>query len=264
MIEVVRIEEIIEEGVTEPIRCTLSDGNDAIVKYPMNRFGIGVLVNEWIGNSIAKAIGLMIPQYGVCNLSKEVIIRDRETDDLRPENAGTCFYSRIIKNTSPITDILLESVKNKETERIMLFDFITNDKDRHNGNIIISNSPEIQMYFIDCSHIFANVNHTLTIELKEELSENCVMSVDMLCEDKGIYKRLSRHVGFSSEELLRESRRIKEILTDKKLCEIRDSVPNEWISESMNNRINDIFMILRIKIQRIEEIAKRITDEGGF
>ena len=42
-----RVEEIhgvAEEGTTEPIRCRLSDGHDAFVKYPNNRCGTPVLI----------------------------------------------------------------------------------------------------------------------------------------------------------------------------------------------------------------------------
>ena len=59
LLDIVRIDGIIEEGVTTPIRCRLSDSSDAVVKYPRNRFGIEVLVNEWIGNCIADTIGLL-------------------------------------------------------------------------------------------------------------------------------------------------------------------------------------------------------------
>lgn len=263
MLDVVRINGIIEEGVTEPIRCVLSDGSDAIVKYPRNRFGIEVLVNEWIGNSIADAINLTIPAFGICNLSKEIILRDRETDELSEENSGVCFYSRYIKKTVPITEKLLENVDNKDIERLILFDLITNDHDRHNGNIICSIVPSTKLYFIDCSHIFTNDGHNMNkrLDLNKELSRPQLTNIDLIIDEDGIYDKLCRFVGFDPETLCLESKHIKETLSQERLKEVFDSIPPEWIVDSVKTRAIDMMEIMNRKISMLESIAESIIEE---
>ena len=56
---------VVEEGVTYPLKCTLSNETSSIVKYQKNPVGTEVLINEWIGNCIADSIGLTIPKYGI-------------------------------------------------------------------------------------------------------------------------------------------------------------------------------------------------------
>ena len=90
-LEVIQVGDIIDQGVTMPVRCTLAGGLKAIVKYPRNRVGLDVLIDEWIGNSIADAIGLAIPNYGLCNLSVDVIKDTNTNDDIGFENAGLSF-----------------------------------------------------------------------------------------------------------------------------------------------------------------------------
>ena len=84
-LKVLEVGELIDQGVTFPVRCRLSEEVNAIIKYPKNPAGSSVLINEWIGNSIADIIGLTIPRYGCCYLSEEVIEAtncNEEIDDL--------------------------------------------------------------------------------------------------------------------------------------------------------------------------------------
>ena len=81
-LDVVQIQEIIEQGVTLPVRCMLNENIKAIVKYQRNRCGTNVLINEWVGNGIADLIGLTIPRYGLCNISETVIRETNENEEI--------------------------------------------------------------------------------------------------------------------------------------------------------------------------------------
>lgn len=71
--EIEEIFDIIEQGTTMPVRCRLSNGLNVIVKYMNNPYGQMVLVNEFVGNCVADVLGVTIPEFGICNLSENVI-----------------------------------------------------------------------------------------------------------------------------------------------------------------------------------------------
>ena len=129
--EVIQIVDIIEQGVTCPARCRLSDGIDAIVKYPKNAGGTEVLINELVGNSIADVVGLTIPRYGICELTADIIDNIEFSEFIDCRNAGLSYFSEVISNSTPINRIGLNRATNKETERLILFDHLIKNEDRH-------------------------------------------------------------------------------------------------------------------------------------
>ena len=93
VLEVTQVVNIIEQGVTFPARYVLSGGLEAVVKYQRNPAWTDVLINEWIGNSIADLTGLSIPRYGICNLSRDVIEAFGE-EELDARRAGSYQSNR--------------------------------------------------------------------------------------------------------------------------------------------------------------------------
>ena len=67
------VDEMMPQGVTRPIGCSLLDGTEVVVKYPNNAFGNKVLVNEIIGACIGDLVGVPMPEYGICLLDEEVV-----------------------------------------------------------------------------------------------------------------------------------------------------------------------------------------------
>ena len=90
--QIVRVLMIKDVGVTMPVECILDNNDLVLVKYWHNRFGPSVLINEWVCGLIAKELGLPIPDFGLCYLSKEVII---ETNLFFKENKNRLFYMRL-------------------------------------------------------------------------------------------------------------------------------------------------------------------------
>ena len=135
IIEVEEIHGIIEQGTTMPMRCRLKNGMNVVVKYMRNPYGQRVLVNEWIGSNIADMIGLTIPEYGICNIEESVIEYTNFNEDIDIRNAGIAFYTKVYSKTIPINPrAMLSEVANHETEKIILFDHLVNNYDRHDGN----------------------------------------------------------------------------------------------------------------------------------
>jgi hypothetical protein len=131
-------------------------GISAIVKYPMNPAGTEALINEWVGNSIADLIGLTIPKYGICKISEEVIEKSDVYGELDASNSGIAFFSEYLSNTAPGTPSMLGKASNKETEKLLLFDHLIKNEDRHNGNLIGEIATTRRIFFIDCSHIMTD------------------------------------------------------------------------------------------------------------
>ena len=61
-----------------------------------------------------------------------------ENEDIGNDNAGIAFYSVLMGNTVPANSGMLAEVVNPKSERMILFDFLINNRDRHNGNLLVN------------------------------------------------------------------------------------------------------------------------------
>ncbi len=255
---------LIEEGVTYPIHCTLSNGIDAIVKYPRNHVGTEVLINEYIGNSIADEIGLTIPRYGVCDLSIDAILDSDCYDELSESNCGISFFSEFIPNTVPANDRLLSNSFSKETERIILFDLLICNEDRHEGNIICPVSDHSTPIFIDCSHILTADDHSLHSDLTQcrKYDDENLYNLRMLTDNrKNVYNKLCRTIGYKNDRLMLECKNIKEKLKSSVLDSIRSSIPGSWLTNNTLPRVNAMFEIIIKRLSILDRLTECIVKE---
>lgn len=261
ILEVEEIQGVLAKGTTEPVRCRLENGLNVVVKYMRNRFGQQVLVNELIGSSIADLLGVTVPEYGICNLSEEVIFNTNENEEISIQNAGLAFFTKDYSSSTPLVRSMLALAENKETEKIILFDHIVNNADRHDGNLILDIKKSVTLYVIDNSHIVArNIEDTLDI-LQAELEEESIFSNRILEKNKDVYELLCTGIGYSEERMLKEAERIKEILTSTKILEIKNTIPEIWTNFVGDDRINIIFEIINKRIFSICDIAEMIIRE---
>lgn len=261
IIEVEEIHDIIEQGTTMPVRCRLRNGENVVVKYMKNPYGQRVLVNEWIGSNIADIIGLTIPEYGICNMSETVIKNTNYNEDIDERNAGMAFYSKIYSKTIPIiTRAMLSDVKNHETEKIILFDHLVNNYDRHNGNLLCDISSGATLYIIDNSHIITEEPRKVFI-LEEALSQSYVLSNTILKSNMEIYNLLCCSVGYDEDRLLRCAEEIKNILTEELLLEIKNSIPVNWCESVGYEIIEQLFQVLLNRRSLLCEMAEMIIEE---
>ena len=263
-LKILAIRDLIDQGVTFPVRCQLSEGINAIVKYPKNPAGSSVLINEWVGNSIADAIGLSIPEYGCCYLSEEVIEATNDNEEIDKRNAGLCFFSVLQSNTACVNRRVLSETTTKETEKLILFDFLVDNEDRHIGNILYEVSRDKRVYFIDCSHIMVPSSYQLDdpLNVQWELSDDAILSPHLFeNENSNLYNELCETMGYKEDMLYSERDRIRETLTFSMLNDIRESIPQEWVTPFTDRRIKDMFIILEERVSRIDEIADMIAQE---
>ena len=258
---------VVEEGVTYPLKCTLSNETSSIVKYQKNPVGTEVLINEWIGNCIADSIGLTIPKYGICELPSEIIEKSDVYGEIDNTNSGTSFFSEYISNTAPCSGTMLAKASNKETERLLLFDHLIKNEDRHNGNIIMQITADRKVFFIDCSH-FLTTNGVLhaQLNLKKELSMSEILNNHLMANrntNKGtnLYRMLCETMGYNEKVLFYECNQIQRKLSKGVLKEIKESIPGVWRTAYTNKRISDMFEILQYRLEHLEDISKMIISE---
>ena len=264
IMKVIQIGDVIDQGITSPIRCVLSNGMEAVVKYQKNRSGTFALVNEWIGNQIADLISLTIPEYGICDLSLDIINQSEHDVEIDKNNAGLAFFSRYLPDTVPISNSLLEKMTNRETEKVILFDILTGDFDRHQGNILCSIKYK-KMVFIDCSHITTSDGYSLNtpINIPKALSQECLTDISILTAPKdNIYDKLCNSVGFRKDILREEGKRIRNILTDAVLEMLFESIPQEWISSDFaKQRVADLKSVIKCKTSMLDQLICIIEKE---
>jgi len=262
-LDVVQIQEIIEQGVTLPVRCMLNENIKAIVKYQRNRCGTNVLINEWVGNGIADLIGLTIPRYGLCNISETVIRETNENEEIDIANCGTAFFSETLTNSAPITRKALSEADNKETERLLLFDHLIKNEDRHKGNFLQKVAAHKIVYFIDCSHFLTkNGDLNTPIDIEKETSEENILDPRLLsAPGENWYDIFCLNMGYREDILMKEAEKIKHVLSPGTLDMIKQSVPKEWITEESGERVENMFLILRKRLEMIDKIAEMILKE---
>ena len=89
-----------------------------------NPYGQRVLINELVGTCIADELGLIIPEFGICNISESVIESTNTNEEIDTKNSGYGFFSNSYSTAIPLVPYLLPDVQVKQTELLMLFDNI--------------------------------------------------------------------------------------------------------------------------------------------
>ena len=185
--EVSQVLGIKENGVTMPVKCKLDTGDVVLVKYWRNPCGTRVLLNEIVGAQIAEKINVTIPEYGLCRLTEEVIEKTNENEEIDFQNAGIGFFSKLIDNTTPIIPGLLSIITNCQTERLLLYDYILNNNDRHKGNMLIDISGNPRLVCIDNSHILLGTHKMYAFRLEDRVAEAKILTGDIYSSNTELY-----------------------------------------------------------------------------
>jgi hypothetical protein len=262
MLEVVEISFVMDKGATQPINCRLSDGSVAVVKYPNNICGTQTLINEWIGSSIAKVIGVTVPEFGICDLPIEMIYSNLDVDFLDEDNCGECFYSTYLSKAVP--KVSWGIAKNHEVERLILLDHILNNCDRHPGNLFIDNNTGI-VYAIDYSHLFTNTSRpNLTPDFfKAEMDIQRCLSKDVLKNNYPVYDDICFRAGFSKKILYEESTRIKSLIKEENVEEILSLIPLKWQQSVPYYNGNSLKSYIMFRVDHLDLICEMIAEEIG-
>lgn len=261
IIEVEEIFDVIDAGVTAPVKCRLKNGKIVVVKYMQNRCGTQVLVNEWIGSNIADIMELTIPEYGICSLSEEVIENTNENEELDINNSGFCFYTKYYPKAIPVNSMaMLPLVSNKDTEKIILFDCLVNNHDRHTGNLFYDISKGLTLLAIDNSHIIT-YEPIFPFHFESQIDTSEIISNRVIKQNEDIYSMLIHAMGFSEERLRNCADQVKDNITEETVDKIFNSIPSSWIESIGVKKINQLSQIIKKKLSYIDDITKMILEE---
>lgn len=261
MLEVTELFSVIDKGVTMPIHARLSDGTVAVVKYPNNPCGTSTLINEWIGNNIARKIGVTIPNYGLCYLDSDMIYTRIDIDILDESNTGICFYSEYMSKAVPLPS--KRNVINYEAERIILLDHILNNFDRHEGNLFYDVNTSI-LYAIDYSHLFSNSGLRLDYDsddIKRGMDPDRYLYTDILEKNSRTYDVICFSAGFDEKVVRKKSAEIKDIITHSYLTDLFNDLPEEWIKAVGQEKVYRLIEFIEFRVTNIERIADMIVKE---
>lgn len=248
-------------NATEPFEGII-EGEHAFIKTPNGSWGNKVLANEYIALKLAKLLSITIPDGGICVIDEDTNIDDVMDElDYNDDPKGICFYSKRIEKSSPFVNSgkVIDYISNSyEINRVILFDHLIYNEDRHNGNLLIQNNKKIGgllMYIIDHSHVF-NLKHAWN---KRDL-ENIISNEDYN-DDKIIRLNIDAvyylffEKGIINEEKLRqEAIRFKEIITKNTIEKLIVDIPDEW-----NINKEDLEALNAYIMYRLEHIDDMIS-----
>lgn len=261
-IMIYRVESILSKvgsGVTDPLNGMINN-NHAIIKTINNDEGNRVLANEIVCYRIAKALNLPIPDGGICCIDKYTQI-DQEVE-FPKDRYGKGFYTyRLDRVTNIVNSPLLISkyIRNKnDFLRIILFDHLIYNKDRHKGNLLmdIVNKGNNKIYIIDHSHVFNLGPLWDECQLSRMIKEEDYKSTEIMEYNEGVYYLLLQSINLSIDVLIKEAKDFKNMINDEFLQNAIKEIPEEW-NIVKNDRIM-LFNYIKYRLDNIENICEVI------
>lgn len=254
-------------GVTMPVVCRINNGVSVVAKYMRNPFGQQVLINEFIGSCLADYFDLNIPPYGICNLSEDVIINTNMNEEIDKTNAGPCFFNEYYSQSVPVSKRFASTVKRGEVEKLVLFDHLICNHDRHKGNLLISNKPNNnEMIVIDHSHIFGSSSvYPLTKNsLLQETKINKILDGTVMRDNAELYKSLFNYVGFDEYELGIQARILEKVYSKVDFLNIFSLLPEAWTLNIKNDILTGIVELINARVEKIDRICEVIIQGRRF
>lgn len=263
--EVSEVFETTDSGATNPL-IGIIDKNQAIVKVSKNPFGPKVLINEIICLELAKILELPICEGGLCLINENTDIEALIDYELCLEDLeGICFYSEKLDKAIEFVDLspeLVNKIINKsDVVRLIIFDHIIHNKDRHDGNLLLcysNNINDVSFYIIDHSHVFNMLEGWAQINI-EKYNEPYILE-----ENNEVYSNFYGSIDINLEVLRYEARIFKEKLTRESISNILNNIPDKLITNEDKESILE-YILHRVNIidEICEFIYERISCSGG-
>ncbi|MBX4271450.1 HipA family kinase [Clostridium estertheticum] len=257
MLDVENIDEIVSEvgnGITEPFNAKIKDKH-VIVKTFNNIESNKVLANEIICYRIAKKIHLPMPNGGICDIKKGILINDNV--EFNEERYGLGFYTdRLNKVTNIVnsTRVIQKYVTNKEDlPRIILFDHLIYNKDRHKGNILIDMATKNKkLHIIDHSHVFNLGPLWDEYQLRRFIDEKDYVSSEILEYNFPLYRLFFESMKIDLKLLKHHCEDFKNTLTVDFIQDSVNNLPKEWgISENEKSMLIEYILYRLTNLDRI-------------
>ncbi|WP_283592762.1 HipA family kinase [Paraclostridium bifermentans] len=250
--EVSEVFEKTDSGATDPLVGTI-DNKQAIIKVSRNTYGPRVLVNEFVCLRLAQILELPIPRGGIGIIDNSTDVEQLLDYEIAlPDIEGLCFYSEKSEKVLEFIDLspqLVEKLSNRNyIIRVILFDHFIHNKDRHDGNILLSysNSTNLKFSIIDHSHVF-NMGNDWAKIIQGNYNEPYILE-----ENKDVYSNFYESIDINLEVLNDEARIFKERLDRDTIVGILDELPEVLLKPEEKERILQ-YLLHRLSI--IDEIC---------
>lgn len=252
-----QIEVPIQNGVTEPLRCMLSDDTRAVVKVFNNIQGNLTLVNEFICYQLAVLLQLPMPVSGLCVCDSNTIDTH---NDLRDINKGYGFYSTYIEKSTILKMGIMKHVQNIDIfYKVVIFDHFVYNKDRNIANLLVEYSKKgVYISVIDHTHVFKNETIWDKNCFEIGIREDDFLDTDIMQKNNAIYQMFYQTFDVEYSKLLSTAQEVQSIITDKTLSNIIENVPIEWGVSKDNLVALKEYLIYRRN--HLQEMCKIIID----
>ena len=251
--------EMMPKGVTRLIGCCLQDGTEVVVKYPNNPFGNVVLISEIIGACVCDLIKVPMPEYGLCNLSEEIIctsdLYGPFDDGIDESNAGICFFSKRYNHTTVAQEYAKES-NGLDGVLIVLYDYILNNCDKHEGNLLQVIGTD-ELICIDNSHIIVDKND-MSGDLNKYLKQENLMKIDYFVNDIEFYSKFLK--GYNLQGIMNLASTMMNQISKKDLLDIKSYIPAEWVNSVEDESIDIKLEIIGRRIQTLDVACEKIME----
>lgn len=167
-----------------------------------------------------------------------------------------------ISKAVPFSDSKISKINNKEQFiKLIIFDHLIYNKDRHQGNILISISKQIEMFPIDHSHVFKNQAIWDKNTFIQGMNNSDYLDNDILNNNKSTYDALLGHVNFSKETTVPFIEQIKSKLTKTKINDIIYSTPKSWLQSVDLQDLEYLEKYIIYRVEHIDQIIDMIIEE---
>lgn len=252
----------LDKGATEPIEGIIK-GKNVIIKTFKNRYSNKVLINEYICLKLAEKLKMTIPNGGICVIDDKTKFDEELKLDLEYEGTeidGVGYYSFRIEKAVDFTpnSMLVKMIKNNsEINKLILFDYLIYNDDRHESNILL-HLAEAKMYIIDHSHVF-RLRPTWNSELLSEyIRKNDYTDINTLNLNYNlVYKPFVEEGILCTKSMINEAENIKKSITPELIDEIISELPDQWI-EGLDKDIKALKKYILYRINNIDNIVNII------
>ncbi len=238
-VTVIRYMQPLREGGSLPALAEADDGFKYVVKFRGSGHGVKTLVAELVAGEMARAIGLKVPELVIAGLD-ECFGRtegDEEIQDLLKASQGLNLGLHFLTGAFTYDPVVTQIDPLLASKIVWLDSLVTNvDRSFRNTNMLMWNR---ELWLIDHgSCLYFHYNW-------EGWEKKAT----------GPFPHIKDHVLLSQATKLEEAGRIcRELLTEAKIKEIVDLVPDEWLIWDSHNETPDQIrsVYFRFLMQRLE------------